>query len=205
MVRPQSKRAHEQVLDAAMKLFSERGIDATSMDAIVEESGVSKATIYKHWTDKDALCLEVMAHLHGLDEAPPAFNSGDLRADLIAVLRYQPAAERAELKTRMMPHLIAYSARKPDFGKAWRTLVMDPPRAALKHLLKRAVEQKLLLADLNYELAVALLIGPMLYRHIFNHLTNKLPEDTPEQIVDSFWRAYATGQPKRPKKSPRKK
>jgi len=33
-------------VDAAVLLFSERGIDATSMDAIAEASGVSKATIY---------------------------------------------------------------------------------------------------------------------------------------------------------------
>ena len=47
-----------------MQLFSERGIDATSMDAIAETSGVSKATIYKHWQDKDALCP-------GSDGLPP--------------------------------------------------------------------------------------------------------------------------------------
>ena len=61
-----------------MELFAERGIDATSMDAIAEASGVSKATIYKHWPDKDALCLEVMGYLHGLDEEPPVFDSGEL-------------------------------------------------------------------------------------------------------------------------------
>ncbi len=55
MVRPRSAQAHKKVLDAAVQLFSDRGIDATSMDAIAETSGVSKATIYKHWPDKDAL------------------------------------------------------------------------------------------------------------------------------------------------------
>ena len=51
MARPRSVKAHKQVLDAAVQLFSERGIDATSMDAIAELSGVSKATIYMHWQD----------------------------------------------------------------------------------------------------------------------------------------------------------
>ncbi len=55
MARPRSAQAHKKVLDAAVLLFSERGIDATSMDAIAETSGVSKATIYKHWQDKDEL------------------------------------------------------------------------------------------------------------------------------------------------------
>ena len=46
--------------------MAERGIESTSMDAIAEASGVSKATIYNHWADKEALLLEVMADLHGL-------------------------------------------------------------------------------------------------------------------------------------------
>ena len=70
MARPRSERAHDQVLEAAIQLFSERGIDSTSIDAIAEMSGVSKATIYKHWADKDALLLEMMAHVHGLRARP---------------------------------------------------------------------------------------------------------------------------------------
>ena len=40
------------MLEASLSLFAKDGIDATSMDAIAEVSGVSKATIYKHWHDK---------------------------------------------------------------------------------------------------------------------------------------------------------
>ncbi len=95
MGRPRSERAHQQVLEAALKLFSERGIAATSMDAIAEASGVSKATIYKHWADKDALCLEAMAHAHGLDEEPPHFHGDDVRTALIRVLSHRHREEYA--------------------------------------------------------------------------------------------------------------
>src|SRR6185503_11852637 len=113
---------HDQVLDAALKLFSKRGIDSTSMDAIAGASGVSKATIYKHWPNKDALCLEVMARLHGLHEEP-VFNSGNVRADIVALLNHRPPEQRSEQQTRMMPHLMAYAASNPAFGKAWRSRV----------------------------------------------------------------------------------
>ena len=53
MGRPRSEQAHVRVLEAAAGLFADQGIDATSMDAIAEASGVSKATIYKHWPDKE--------------------------------------------------------------------------------------------------------------------------------------------------------
>ncbi len=63
MPRQPSVRAHEHALAAALKLIGERGIDGVSVDAISETSGVSKATIYKHWANKEALCLEAIGNL----------------------------------------------------------------------------------------------------------------------------------------------
>ena len=80
MVRPRSIEAHEKVLHAALDLFAERGIDATSMDAIAQSSGVSKATIYKHWADKEALLIDVMLMVNGLDREPEDVDSGDVHA-----------------------------------------------------------------------------------------------------------------------------
>ncbi len=110
MARTRSASAHQKVLDAALALVAERGVDGTSMDAIAGKSGVSKATIYKHWADKDALLLEMMAELHGL-QIRPLFDSGDTRADMVAVLSYRPR-EKADMRERIMPRFLAYSGRQ---------------------------------------------------------------------------------------------
>src|SRR4029077_17297079 len=128
MVRPRSAHAHAQVLDAALKLFAAQGIEATSMDAIALASGVSNATIYKHWPDKDALCLEAISLLHGGEQPWPALDSGDVRADLIAALGYHPSRPHPDLRMRIMPHLWAYAARSPEFGKVWRERAFEPVR-----------------------------------------------------------------------------
>ena len=191
MPRPRSARAHAQVLDAALHLFAARGIEATSMDAIAEASGVSKATIYKHWPDKDALCLEALAHLLGEDQPRPVFDSGNVRADLIAVLGYQPPAQHAELRLRIMPHLFAYAARNPSFGELWRARVFEPPRAQLTQLLERAIAQGQLPRGLDRNLALGLLLGPMMYFHLMKRLKSETPEDLPAQVVAAFWKAHA--------------
>ncbi|MGA2099197.1 MAG: TetR/AcrR family transcriptional regulator [Candidatus Acidiferrum sp.] len=185
MARGLSQRAHREVLEAATNLFAERGIDATSMDAIAAASGVSKATVYKHWADKDALCLAVMVHVHELDEGPPEVDSGDLRADLKAYLKYQPSPKKAAIQKRLMPHLIAYSARNEEFGRAWKTRVMERARDSLKKLLRRGVDRGIFPAVLDEELGVALLLGPMMYRHIFGPSVNL--EWLAEGTVESFW------------------
>src|SRR5215471_21611834 len=130
--RSLSERAHGKVLEAATQLFAERGIDATSVDAIAAASKVSKATIYKHWADKEALCLEVLIYVHRLDEGPPDVDSGDLKADIIGFLTYEPPAPKAEIQKRLMPHLIAYGARNEDFGRAWRIRVMERARNGVR-------------------------------------------------------------------------
>jgi AcrR family transcriptional regulator len=192
MARTRSATAHRNVLEAALKLFAERGIDATSMDAIAEASGVSKATIYKHWRDKDNLCLEVLGYVHGTDEELPVFDSGDLRADLIAQLNYQPAAHRKEMKERLMPHLFAYSARNRAFGEQWRARVLERPRAQLREMLKRGIAQGKLVKTVDPEVGIALLIGPMLYRHVFvNRFGGKLPTDLATHVVDAFLAGHA--------------
>jgi AcrR family transcriptional regulator len=191
MPRSLSSRAHRLVLDAALKLFAHQGIDASSMDAIAAASGVSKATIYKHWPDKDALCLELLSYLHRLDR-PPALKTGDHRADLIAVLSQEPPAEPSKLQRRLMPHFMAHAARCPAFAKAWRALVMQPIRIQLTQLLKRCMAEGALSADLDLDVSVALLAGPMMYRHLlFSAIGRKLPENMAERVVDAFWRAHA--------------
>jgi AcrR family transcriptional regulator len=191
MARPRSITAHRKVLEAALNLFAERGIDATSMDAIAEASGVSKATIYKHWRDKDKLCLEVLGYLHGVDEEAPVFDSGDLRVDLIAQLNYQPTVHRKEMKERIMPHLIAYSARNRAFGDQWRARVLEKPRTQLRDMLKRGMQRGKLIKSLDPEIGITLLLGPMLYRHIFeNRFGGKLPANLAWYVVDAFLAAY---------------
>lgn len=188
MARTQSASAHRKVLDAAIELVVERGVDGTSMDAIAELSGVSKATIYKHWSDKEALLLEMMADLHGL-HTRPRFDTGHTRADMIAVLSYRPAVG-GEMRERITPQFLAYSVRNSQFGIAWRRKVMEPPLRELRHLMKLGVEKGELRQDLNIELGLSLLLGPIIYWHVFLKNTTESPKQLAEGVVDAFWRAF---------------
>jgi AcrR family transcriptional regulator len=179
-------------VDAAVALFARRGINATSMDAIADASGVSKATIYKHWPDKDALAMEVLSYVHGLDQEPPVFDSGDLRRDLIERLRYQPGADQS-LKDNLWPHVMAYIATNPAFGGAWRARVIEPARTGIIALIERGQKQNLLKKSLDSESAVAMLVGPFLYTHVFiRRLGRTPPVELEVAVVDAFLGAFET-------------
>lgn len=53
-----SKR--EQLLDAALELFNERGFAGAGIDAILARAGVAKMTLYKHFGSKDELILAAL-------------------------------------------------------------------------------------------------------------------------------------------------
>ena len=200
MARPRSQEAHERVLLAALDLFGTRGIDATSMDAVAHASGVSKATIYNHWVNKEALLLDVMLMLHGLNRDAEEVDTGDICRDLATVLSRRPPDRFDAARDRIMPALVAYSAVHREFGDAWRHRVMEPGRQCLKRILRRGIERKLLPAGLNLDEAMALLLGPLIYRKVFHE---EIPsEDIGLKAAESFWRAYSIGGP--PRRSPAK-
>lgn len=198
MARQRSERAHTQVIEAAAALFAERGIETTSMDAIARASGVSKATIYRHWPDKDTLCLEVLVYLHGLEKELPVFDSGDdrsaFRRDLVAQLTYDPAADRKAMRERILPHLVAYASHNLVFGQAWRARVITPVRVALRNTIERGKQRGILRGDLDPEVGLALLIGPLIYRNIFvlKH-GGPAPPDLEAHVADSFLAGFSAG------------
>ena len=195
MVRPRSPEAHEKVLHAALALFGERGIEGASMDAIARAAQVSKATIYNHWPDKEALLLEVMLWVNGLnpntDHEKEDPDSGSLERDLTIVLSRRPPRLFEEARKRITPSLIAYSATHKEFGIAWRSRVMEPGRKCIKRILRRAQRRGQLQSNLNMDTAIAILLGPMLYQHIFEKDVRRSRSGIASHVAQTFCKAFA--------------
>jgi AcrR family transcriptional regulator len=54
----------QHLIDTALALFNQHGYHATGIDLILAQSGVSKATLYKHFRSKDELILTVLQQRH---------------------------------------------------------------------------------------------------------------------------------------------
>src|SRR3954469_18701379 len=92
--RRRGRPGHDQdaVLNAAVRLFNERGYDATSMFDIAESLGITKSSVYHHISGKEQLLQMAMDRaLDGLFEA--AEEVGDL--DLPALDRLERLIRRS--------------------------------------------------------------------------------------------------------------
>jgi AcrR family transcriptional regulator len=185
MSRTRSAEAHEKVLDAALSVIAERGVDAASMDAIAQLSGVSKATVYKHWAGKEALFLEAIAKLQG---ELPEFNTGQPREDLTDLLRHLAQSRKTEMWEKIWPRLIGYAAGHPEFAQALQIRSTGPRRAQLARLLKQASSKGGLRGNIDVDFAMDLLFGPILHCRLRGA---PVAADAPERIVDGFWKAHA--------------
>jgi AcrR family transcriptional regulator len=77
--RPRDPDLEARVLTSALQLIAELGLEAATMDAIAERSGVARATLFRRWTNRDALIEAAIRHAIGRQ---PIGATGDLELDI---------------------------------------------------------------------------------------------------------------------------
>jgi AcrR family transcriptional regulator len=82
--------ARERLVNAAYDLFSQRGVQAVGIDAIIERSGVARQTMYRHFASKQELVLAFLERreqrwTRDWLEAEVARRSSDPREQLLAI------------------------------------------------------------------------------------------------------------------------
>ncbi len=58
------ERSREEIVDAARRVLLEKGIAATTLDAVAKEVGLTKAALYYYYPSKDALLFEIIFSVH---------------------------------------------------------------------------------------------------------------------------------------------
>src|SRR4051794_4720677 len=83
--RPRDKEVRKRILDSAAKLLEIRSIEDITVDAIAEQSGAGKATIYRWWPNKAAVLIE--AFRERIAQELPFPDTGDFRQDVLQQLQ----------------------------------------------------------------------------------------------------------------------
>lgn len=163
---PRVERTRETVLGAAGELLAEVGYEAFTVEEVVARTGVAKTTIYRHWPSRSELLHDTLSSAKRAGTVP---DSGDLRADLIAVLTAVTAATGRDVYLRSMPSLVVAAQRDPEL-RALHDRLAEERSAGLRELLTAARARGDLRADCDVELFAHTLIGLVFVRRILRGL-----------------------------------
>jgi AcrR family transcriptional regulator len=129
---PVAARTRDRAQDAALALFGTRGYEATSLDMVAADAGVTKQTILYHYGDKEGLLAAVVDR--SASEVAGAFERALGREDLVGW-------DRVDAVVRAVFRL---AARRPEvLGLVREVSRLGPPAAtrlteALEPLVHRA-------------------------------------------------------------------
>ncbi|MFN6516252.1 MAG: TetR/AcrR family transcriptional regulator [Nostoc sp. CreGUA01] len=169
--RDLSPEKTEMILDGAMQEFLENGYAAARIDKIAVAAGVSKATIYRRYPDKESLFTALMQQLACKKEL---FNSAQIQSaqgDPVSLLR--------SFANRMLEHIaddpqaltffriiIGESGRFPELARAFVKNIEKPMLEALTQYLASHPELELPDAEVTARAFVGTLVHFVLLRDI---------------------------------------
>lgn len=187
--RPRSEGCRQKVLAAADALFTRDGLARMSVDGVAQLAGVSKATIYRWWPNKSAIVMEALLASSEAEVYVPA--SPFPEEDLIAKVRRTIALFRGP-RGRVIASLIGQAQSDREIAEAYRQHLLDPRRTATREAIERAVEAGIYRPDIDYDLAMDILFGPLYERLLLGHapLDEAFERDYPPAAVAAL-RGYA--------------
>ncbi len=188
--RRRAEARPDEVLDAAIKLFAEKGYAATTVDQIAKHAGLSKGTVYLYFPSKKAL-LEGLVHRAVAPIADMAIGMiSRYRGDPRPVIRqfiYTVAANFGDSHAFAVPKLVIREAvTAPEIAQLYRAEVIDRAIPALTALLAQGIEGGHIRA-VDPELTVRSVMGPILMHVMLAEVFGVLPEGglSMDRLIDN--------------------
>jgi AcrR family transcriptional regulator len=163
--RPRSARSHEAIVRAALELLVEVGFERLTMEQVQRRAGVGKATIYRRWASKSELVKEAIQFF---SSELPVPDTGSLTEDYAVVTDAALAIARNRNAALLMPRLLVEASNDAELHALFSAQLVEPRRAVVRTVLERARARGELRADADLELAIDMLVGPIIYRFLID-------------------------------------
>ncbi len=188
--RPRSEAVERAIIESVMKLL-EDGVPLAelSIERIARTAGVGKATIYRRWTGKEDLFVDVMRAAEPPDPELPGTSMRDDLVVLLEALRLRGLAGRT---SAILHNVHAQMKSSPNLWAAYHRTVILPRRRLGLEVLRRGQENGELRTDVDLELLNDIVVGPILVRTVMRPDAD-LPDDLAERIVDTLLEGLRPG------------
>jgi AcrR family transcriptional regulator len=185
--RQRCQIAEAAILKATADLLKEQSLRDVTADAIADRAGVSKATIYKWWPNKNRVALD--AFLSQVEKQVPIPDTGSVVGDCTEHL-VQSTRFYTSRYGRMLAQFLAEGQSDANFLALFRERFQQPRRNSVRVIWERAVARGEVRKDVDFELVIDLLFGTVVYRLLGAH--NRLDDAAARSIVDVVFHGLLT-------------
>jgi AcrR family transcriptional regulator len=178
--RRRSRDRPDEILDAALRLFTDQGFAATKVEDVAAAAGLSKGAVYLYFPSKEAL-LEALVHravapVADLAVARLSERAGHPRAT-IERLMGDVASAMAEDRVVAVPLLVLREAPAlPRIAEVYREAILQRVLPPLSALLSDGMDRGLL-RRVDPDLAVRTLVGPLIAHMLLARVFGIVPAD----------------------------
>jgi AcrR family transcriptional regulator len=181
--RQRSVAAEAAILQAAAALLTKKPLGEVTAEAIARKAGVSKATIYKWWPNKNLVALDAFRAKLESDLTMP--NTSSAKLDFRQQLKDTIIFYKSPMG-RVLCQFLAEGQRDAAFLQLFRESFLKPRRDSLLTLWRRGVERGEIRSEVDGGLVLDLIFGPIIYRLMAGH--GSLEETQADEIVDAVFR-----------------
>ncbi|MBX9869942.1 MAG: TetR/AcrR family transcriptional regulator [Burkholderiaceae bacterium] len=178
----------QELLDAALDHFVERGFAATRLDDVARAAGVSKGTLYLYFSSKEDLfkavvqesVIPLLGEAEGMIERFDG-NSEALFRTIVAIWWEKMGRTRLSGLPKLM---MAEAGNFPDLARFYQEEVIDRAENMVKTILKRGMASGEF-RNVELEFTPRLLIAPVIMIMMWKH-SNGICHIEPEQLDAHF-------------------
>jgi len=151
------------ILDAAAKIFSEKGYNATSMQDIADEVHLKKASLYHHFSSKQEILVDILDNAldlinNHLEQVLAQSMSPDEKIRRAMCSYFQTIAENQNLAAVLLmemksldPELKARQApRREKFEGIWKELIVEGRQKDIFHQFDPSITGRAILGVMNW-------------------------------------------------------
>lgn len=164
--RHRSVEAEASILKAALYLLERKSLRQVTTEAIAQRAGVSKATIYKWWPNKNFVALD--AYLGGMNARVVMPDTGSAIMDFTEQLQSVTSFYKSSLG-RLFCQFIAEGQSDPGFLALFRERFLYARRDAARVMWQRGVLRGEIRKEFDSEMVLDLVYGPMVFRLLAGH------------------------------------
>lgn len=194
-VTPRQRRKDarpQELLDAALALFVEKGFAATRSEEVAARAGVAKGTLYRYYPSKDELFKAVVREnlsVHLVESAAQAAQHEGSIAELLGHLMQAWWAKVGQGKAGVVCKIMMVEARSfPELARFYVDEVITPTQNLVGGLVERGIrrgEFRAVPVEATVHLLIAPLLHMMLHEHSFGEHTPCCQSMKAEDLLDA--------------------